>query len=234
MNPGIYFDAINGIVRQKELTVITQNLANISTPGYKKVRIAFAKYLSSIIEKEQIDFSEGDIKPTSNPFDVAISGVKNAFFVVKSPDGRELYTRRGDFFVNKDMKLITRNGFYVQGKGGEITVKDNKFQINENGEIIVDGKVIDKLKIVSLPLDKIKKYGRSLFYIENPDKNLSLEYASGYKIYQGYLESSNVKPVEEVACMVNCLRNYEISQKSIQSQNETTSRLINDVGTVRI
>ena len=129
------------------------------------------------------------------------------------------------------MKLITRNGFYVQGERGDITVKGNKFQINEDGKIVVDGKTIDKLKIVSLPLDKIERYGRSLFYLKG---DLLAESSSEYKIFQGYLESSNVKPVEEVAHMVNCLRNYEICQKSIQSQDETTSRLINDVGIVRI
>ena len=51
---------------------------------------------------------------------------------------------------------------------------------------------------------------------------------------QGYLELSNVRPVEEVARMISCLRNYEISQKSIQSQDEMTSKLINEVGSVRI
>ncbi|RLB12734.1 MAG: hypothetical protein DRG39_01155 [Deltaproteobacteria bacterium] len=231
MNPGIYFDTLNGIVRQKELAVISQNLSNLSTPGYKRDRVAFSRYLFSVIGNKRTDFSEGDLQPTNNPFDVAISGSEDAFFVVKTPDGKELYTRRGDFFLDKDKKLVTRNGFYVQGEKGDIIVKGDRFQINEDGNIVQNGKTIDKLKIVSLPLDKIKKYGRSLFYLT---EELPVSSSSDYKIFQGYLESSNVKPVEEVAQMVNCLRNYEICKKSIQSQDETTSRLINDVGMVRV
>ncbi len=231
MIPGIYFDTLNEIVRQKELAVISQNLANISTPGYKQDKVAFYRYLFSVIERKKIDFSEGDLEPTGNPLDIAISGEKDAFFVVTTPDGKTFYTRRGDLFLDKEKRLITRNGFIVQGEKGEIILKGNKVKITEDGKIWVDGKMVDKLKVVALPINGIKRYGRSLFYIQG---NLSPKSASEYKVFQGYLEGSNVKPVEEVANMVNCLRNYEICQKSIQSQDETTSRLINDVGIVRI
>jgi len=230
MNPGIYFDTSESIVRQKELTVISQNLANLSTPGYKRDRISFSRYLSSVIERRKIDFSEGDLKPTGNPLDIAISGKEDAFFVVKTPEG-EFYTRRGDLTIDKDRRLITRNGFPVQGMRGDIFIKGNKIEISEDGKVLVDGKMIDKLKVVSLPLDKLIRYGRSLFYIKD---DYIPQSSSNHKIFQGYLEESNVKPIEEVARMVDCLRNYEICQKSIQSQDETTSRLINDVGIVRI
>ncbi len=231
MNPGIYFGALNEIVRQRELSVITQNLSNISTPGYKEERMAFSKYFFSVIESRKTDFSQGDLKPTQSQFDVAISGADNVFFVVMSPDGKEYYTRRGDFTLDKEGRLITVNGFLVQGKSGNITLKNSNFQINEAGEISVNGKVVDKLRLVSLPTEKLLRYGKTMFYLK--DKNIAPKNASGYKIFQGYLESSNVKPVREVASMINCLRNYEICQKSIQSQDETTSRLINDVGIVR-
>ncbi len=231
MNPGIYFGALNEVVRQRELAVITQNLSNISTPGYKKERVAFSKYFFSVIECKKIDFSEGELKPTQNQFDVAISGANNVFFVVKSADGKEYYTRRGDFTLDKEGRLITGNGFLVQGKSGNITLKDSNFQINRSGEILINGQVVDKLRLVSLPTEKLLRYGKSMFYLK--DKNTVPQNASGYKIFQGYLEISNVKPIEEVADMISCLRNYEICQKSIQSQDETTSRLINDVGIVR-
>lgn len=230
MNPGIYFDTLDGIVRQKELAVISQNLSNLSTPGYKRERIAFQKYFFSVIENRKTDFSKGDLRHTGNTFDLAISGKENVFFVVRSADGKELYTRRGDFCIGKDKKLMTVNGFFVQGRSGDITVNGRRIEINKNGEVIVDGKVVDKLRLVSVPTETLVRYGQTMFYAKD---NQNISSATEYEILQGYLETSNVKPVEEIVNMVNCLRNYEICQKSIQSHDESTSRLINDVGIVR-
>jgi len=232
MIPAIYLGAVNGDSRQKELSVISENLANISTPGYKKIRVSFSKYLSSVITKQKTDFSQGDIRPTGNMFDVAISGKENLFFVVKSPDGKEFYTRRGDFSLNKDKKLIIPNGFLVQGRSGDIKINGSQIRINKKGEIIVDGKKVDKLRIVSIPLSKLKRCSGTLFYIPNKSQNPN-EVSSGYEILEGYLEESNVRPVEEMIKIINCLRNYEECQKSIQSHDEATSKLINEVGIVR-
>ncbi len=232
MIPAIYLGAVNGDSRQKELLIISENLANISTPGYKKTRVSFSKYLSSVATKQKTDFSEGDITPTGNIFDVAISGKENLFFVVKSPDGKEFYTRRGDFSLDKDKKLIIPNGFLVQGESGDIKINGSQIRINKKGEIIVDGRKVDKLRIVSLPLSKLKRYSGTLFYLSN-QKQSPNETSSGYEILEGYLEGSNVRPVEEMIKIINCLRNYEESQKSIQSHDESTSKLINEVGIVR-
>ena len=230
MNPGIYFDTLDGIVRQKELAVISQNLSNLSTPGYKRERIAFQKYFFSVIENRKTDFSKGDLRHTGNTFDLAISGKENVFFVVRSADGKELYTRRGDFCIGNDKKLMTVNGFFVQGRSGDITVNGRRIEINKEGEVIVDGKVVDKLRLVSVPTETLVRYGRTMFYAKNTQ---NIKPAKDYEILQGYLETSNVKPVEEMIRIVDCLRNYEICQKSIQSHDEITSRLINDVGIVR-
>jgi len=370
MQPGIYFATIDGMVRQKELAVRAQNLANISTPAYKKERVSFSQYFSSVIEKEKTDFSEGDVRPTGNPLDVAISGQEDAFFVVKTPKG-EFYTRRGDFTLDKRGRLITHTGLPVQGMRGDILVKGSKVQIDERGRVIVDGKVIDTLKIISLPVDTLKRLGDDLFFRPAQTKDISasetqldqiissaaykygvdenlikaiikvesdfdsqavspkgalglmqlmpktvlkfgvmdpfdpyqnvdagtrylkqllekfgdLDLAltaynagpsavgrngkmpnipevrqyvkrvraalsqfkasageatsissaepEGYKVLQGYLEESNVKPVEEMVTMVDCLRNYEICQKIIHSQDESTGKAINEVGIVR-
>ncbi len=91
---------------------------------------------------------------------------------------------------------------------------------------------MDKLRIVSLPLSKLKRYSGTLFYLSN-QKQSPNETSSGYEILEGYLEGSNVRPVEEMIKIINCLRNYEESQKSIQSHDESTSKLINEVGIVR-
>ncbi len=230
MLPGIYFNTGAGIVRQKELAVITQNLSNAMTPGYKKERIAFSRYYLTVIERIKTDFSQGDITHTGNPFDVAICENERAFFVVRTPEGI-FYTRRGDFSLSREKKLITRNGFFVQGQKGDIVIKGSQITITEDGRIIADGKTVDKIKIVELPLDKVERYGRTLFRLKG---NIRPKESESFKIMQGYLELSNVRPVEEVARMISCLRNYEISQKSIQSQDEMTSKLINEVGSVRI
>ena len=140
MSGSIYMAATGALAYERQLQLLSNNLANVNTAGFKKDRGRFREFsLSTAAGSENFalrsdrlqvpeywmeystytDFSAGALRKTGRPFDLALSG--NGFFCVRTPDG-VMYTRRGDFTVDADELLVTQEGFPVLGKGGEIRI----------------------------------------------------------------------------------------------------------------
>ncbi len=191
-------------------------------------------------------FDQGALQRTENPFDLALDG--KGFFSVQTERG-ERYSRDGSFTISKDGDLVTRNGNLVMGENGPIKVQKNNFIVNERGEVLVnmalsldsrdvvgmtnnnweEPVVIDRLKIVDFEnIREIKKEGDSL-YSETELSGPPLP-AVKNKIFQGFLEKSNVNAVREMVDMIEVQRSYEANQKSILTHDQTLGRLINEVG----
>src|SRR5262245_60293797 len=135
------------IALHRELEVVANNIANLSTTGYKADGSVFEEFLSPVASHGQFqgadrrlsyvhdratwhDLRPGPVQPTGNPLDVAIDG--NAFFVVQTPRG-ERYTRNGAFQIDATGQLVTSEGYAVQGDGGPI-----QFQLTDNSIVIAD------------------------------------------------------------------------------------------------
>ena len=217
------------------LEVISHNLANLQTPGFKRHLLSFEseEYETSETEKGflvrpqkvTLDLSQGLIKATGNPLDLAISG--EGFFVVQTPVG-ERFTRKGDFSVDRNGFLVTKEGFQVLGEGGPIEIgRGREIVINESGNVIVDGELIDTLRIVTFPKEaQLIPEGNGLIRVEKGEAIASVEFA----VKQGFLESSNVSPIEEMVRLMNVVRLFEAYQKALQTSFEDLSRkLINEV-----
>ena len=156
MIKGIYASGTGMMPRMLKLEVIANNLANISTAGFKRDNIfvqimkntAVAQTkgggdLSGLNVKEYTDFSEGSLSPTSNKLDLALQG--SGFFVAQTPNGPR-YTRNGSFSLSTDGTIVTSQGYPVLGAGGPIQLPDMQklsqgdISIDETGEVTVDGK----------------------------------------------------------------------------------------------
>jgi flagellar basal-body rod protein FlgG len=178
------------------------------------------------------DFSTGSVKNTGNDFDLALIG--KGFFCVQKPDGVH-YTRKGDFTLNADGVLVTRNGWPVMGEGGEITVKNKenphqlkKFGVDEEGNVSVDGKQVGKLRIVDFNQPyKLRKMGDTLF--KPADNSPPAQETEDVKVSQGFVEQSNVDVVKMMTEMIEVLRGYESYQKVIRTADEANARAINEV-----
>jgi flagellar basal-body rod protein FlgG len=177
------------------------------------------------------DYGTGALKQTGNDFDLAIVG--NGFFCVQGPDG-ERYTRKGDFTLNDDGILVTRDGWPVLGNSGEITIDSKanphrhaKFVVDNQGDVAVDGKMVDKLKIVDFAeLRSLVKTGDTLFKASGAPA----AEAEDVQVSQGFIETSNVDAVKMMTEMIEVLRGYESYQKIIQSSDETYSQAIEKIG----
>ncbi|OCL25637.1 flagellar biosynthesis protein FlgF [Orenia metallireducens] len=225
---------------------ISNNLANINTPGYKKqitIEKSFSnKLLNKIynnvttigkvgtgvgIDRIANDFNTGSFKETANTFDWAIKG--EGFFAIQTPQGIR-YTRNGNFTINNQGQVVTQNGHLVMGEGGILQIPNGgKVNIDDNN-IVVDGKALGRVQIVSFANKSgLIKEGDTLFR-RGPEVGGTFR-ATG-EIVQGFLEESNVSAVQEMIKMIDNSRVYEADQKVIQAHNDTLGKAVNEVGKV--
>lgn len=192
-------------------------------------------------------FTQGALKETGNPFDLALDG--EGFFTVETQNG-ERYTRNGTFVLGKEGLLLTKEGQPVMGDNGPIQIKKNNFVIDSQGRVFQNGafsddpqrlvsveenewetmELVDTLRIVEFPRDRyLKKQGDSL-WMDTDESGAARALIGGDrpKIYQGFLEASNVNPVTEMVNLIEVNRAYEANQKTIQTQDSLAGRLINE------
>ncbi len=214
-------DKINNI------QIVANNLANINTNGYK-IEIPFSEYMERSENngiKHITDFSEGEFIETQNPLDLAISG--NAFFTIKTAKGIEI-TKNGQFQIDENGFLATKDGNRVLGDKGVINL--DEVMLSSNGDITItsDGQIkagdmlLDYLKIVNVEDPKLltRAENQTFSYPEEDYKNVD---KGEFKIYQGFIESSNTNPILEMQAMIQLQKDYEASQKMVASMDNLLS-----------
>lgn len=248
---GLYTAYTGMMNQQARLDVITNNLANASTVGYKKegatsqsfdsvysikVKDGSEAYINRRIGKESLgvkigetytDYTQGSFKVTGNTYDVAIEGdgFFNISFTSKSGVASTRYTRDGSFTVNNEGMLVTPDGDYVLGEGGRIQIPDSaEVVIDELGNIYADEQYIDTLQITDFEdYNYLEKYGENLYIAIDG----AVQQPAEYKVRQGYLEMSNMNVISEMVEMITVSRAYESSQKVIQTIDESLDKSVN-------
>jgi len=249
---GLYVATSGLVAQESRVNTISNNLANINTTGFKKDRPVFSMYMpgdkrwpqsiikstvynksiNSVVKLDDIysDFSSGSLRETENKLDVALKN-KDAFFAVETPFGIR-FTRDGHFSLNSDGELVTKDGFHVLSSDYQnnpvITIpQGEELFITENGEILLDDLLQNQLYIVEFPeKHNLQKTGRNLYQAVE-----MLPVASANPmVSQGYLETSNINPVEEMVKMIDALRSFETYQKVIQTLDGVNEIASNQIG----
>lgn len=234
MNKGIYIALSGAVLKQRNLDIFAQNIANANTSGYKNEKLAFKDYIIPVdnkigaeddgrvmaeLSKSVIDFSSGILSGTGNPLDLAING--EGFFALEG--GK--FTRNGSFMIDSEGYLATKGGIKVLGEGGPVSVQGNTIDILPTGEVLVDGISSGKLNIVAFSDNgALKKVGDGMFTTEETGTPANAE------VTQGFLEGSNVNVIKEMVQMLAANREFESYQKMIQSFDEAASKTINELG----
>lgn len=248
---GLY-TAYTGLMNQQyRLDTITNNLANSATTGYKKegataqafdemfaikVRDGSEDYIDKRIGKMSLgvkigenytDYTQGNLRQTENTFDVAIAG--DGFFEISFTNKADVqsykYTRDGSFTLTREGFLVTKDGDFVQGQNGNIQISTTaEVVIDEQGNIIENGEITDRLKVVDFEdYNYLKKYGENMY-----DKVEGYtEKEADYGIEQGYLEMSNSNVISEMVEMITITRAFETNQKFVQAADETLEKDVN-------
>lgn len=217
---------LGALQAQKRLDVIANNIANVNTPGYKKEEVHFSDFITQTSSTKK---SQGTIKETENPFDIALVG--DGLLKVKTDQGVS-YTRAGNLTVAKDGTLVTQNGLPVLAKTGPIQVKSNDIKIDEKGQVFDANQSVGELDIVKFdPSARLVKDKQGLLSPASDQDRPSP--ADACTVRQGYLEGANFDMVEEMSQMVDALRSYESYQKALQTANrDLDSQLINKMGSL--
>ena len=249
---GLYTAATGMVNQMNRMDVITNNLANSATTAYKKegaTSQAFKDMMAIKINDSSVnyihqpigpmslgvkigetytDYGIGNLQETGNTFDLALGG--KGFFAISYSErnGNESvrYTRDGSFTINSEGVLMTKDGdFVLDESGGLITIPNGtEVSIDEFGVIEADGMEVARLQITDFEdYDYLKKFGENMYIAIDGATQIEAE----RKVYQGYLESSNVNVVSEMVDMIATSRDYESNQKVIQAIDSTLERAVN-------
>jgi len=243
MIKGLYHAAAGMLPRMNQQETVGNNLANVNTTGFKADHRFFQTELNNtIIQSGQYgeiqefsedevslvtDFSQGSLSETRNPLDIAING--DGFFVLETGDINS-FTRNGNFMVNAEGELVNSRDYKVLGENGPITIVGREVVISADGSVVVDGVLIDKIKIVDFeePYD-LRRNGFGYFI---PTVNFEEIDSENMTIKQGFLENSNVDPIAEMVRMIELNRNYESCQKAIHAQDTSLGLAVNQIAGV--
>src|SRR5919197_89489 len=191
MYTGLDAAVSGSLAHEQRLAILTNNLANANTAGFKADQPVFQvaplpNVVGPLADSEaspatmmslsrfqghdsvqtrlkamHTDFTQGDLRTTGNPLDVALEG--RGFFAVQSAAG-VAYTRQGTFSLNPDGVVVTPQGFPVLGDKGPLRLPQGKIEIDATGQVRAGGTVVDRLRVVDLPQPyALEKQGDSLF-----------------------------------------------------------------------
>jgi flagellar basal-body rod protein FlgG len=229
MGSGSYVAYTGALANQQALDVIANNVANVSTSGFRRDNTIFDSTLAARLhfasaESSSLDLTPGQQQLTGSPINAAIAG--EGFFVVLTPDGQQLYTRRGDFRQEADGMLVLPGGLPVLGVGGPIQVPAGKVaQIADDGTIYADGQPYGRLRVVEFDgPDQLVKEGESLI---RAAEGAFVREVVHPRLAVGYVEASNVNLAAEMVALIQASRSFEAAVRSMTVQDELTERLIN-------
>ncbi|MDD4693597.1 MAG: flagellar hook-basal body complex protein [Firmicutes bacterium] len=244
---GLYIAASGMIADEIRHSVVSNNLANANTSGYKKdvvIGQTFSEVLISCQYKDRkapvgrlplgagvIDISTkttpGMIENTGGILDLALDG--DGFFVLETAQGERI-SRQGNFQLDREGYLQTLNGDRILGLNGPIRLDPSSFaseiKVKSDGSIYQGDLFVDRLSIVDYDSSLLIKEGNSRFTVREG----AFPAQSEAGVIQGALERSNVNVIEEMVNMITLMRTYETEQKLVQAHNETLDKLINDLG----
>jgi len=229
----------------RAMEVIANNLANLSTPAFKRESMQFEQYMvpvpateaegggttnvSFVMDKGVTrDLAQGRVEQTGSTLDMAIDGA--GYFVVQTPDG-ERYTRNGHFKLDEQGQVVTDDGYQVQSDGGAITLQpqDGDLRVANDGSLSNALQPMGKIRVVTFADEKtLKKAGASLYDAGGQ----APQTAANPRVRQGMIERSNVEPVIEIAHMIDVMRAYQASADLTKSGEDLLKQAIEKLGAV--
>ncbi|MBV9881224.1 MAG: flagellar hook-basal body protein [Gemmatirosa sp.] len=211
---------------ERRQEVASNNLANVSTDGFKGERV-FATMLgrSTPVAQAATDMTAGTMRPTGAPLDLALKG--DGFLVVDTPNG-ERFTRGGSLQLDARRRLVDASGHPLLGAKGPITLPEGTVAIDASGAVKVDGKPVDRLRVERSGAGaELAHEGGTLFV---PDAARRPVAPSEGVVRQGFIEESNVNTVGSMVDMIAVQRAYASVQKAVTTIDAVRGTAVTEIG----
>ncbi len=238
MDPLLTSAASGMRARMESLDILANNLANVSTSGFKLDREAFNVYasadakdgesyatLSPITERHATDLGQGPLTETGSPMNLALEG--QGFLTVSTGD-RLVYTRNGQLKIGKDGAIESADGYKIQNTLGKPLIVDPAVPIDVDREGMVrqGGQEIGQIQISKVDdASKLQKLGATYFMVADS----SAMQKADAQVRQGYLEASNVNPADSSIRLVGVMRQFEMLQRAMQLGADMNRKTIDEV-----
>lgn len=238
--------------QERQMNAVSNNLANVNTTGYKGDQVVFKEFYqasmgqdlesdeehfahneflsplsrsgASFVVSDHVapDLSRGKFAQTGGTFDLALQS--EGYFEAETPHGLR-YTRDGKLLRDSKGFLINGQGDKILGQKGAIQILGNEVSIVPDGTVLVDGKEVDRLRIVGFPEpDRMNKLGNS-YWAPASDKQKAFD-IDDPQVRQGMIEKSNVETVDEMVKMIAVNRSYEASQRLLSAIDKVDEQSI--------
>lgn len=251
MIDALYISATGLRSQQEQIDVISNNVANMQTPGFKKSRVSFAEIANAVAGSPVLPaqgsegggtrvqatlpvFSAGGIRPTQNPTDLAIDGA--GFFELETALGEKVYTRAGQFRIDAEGYLTSVDGLRL-AQQVQIPPDASDLRISSTGEITAKlGDDVDRTELGVLELasfaspDALQSIGNNNFAATDASGAASIGRAGdpGFgKLQQGYVEMANVDLVDEMTSLVMAQRAYQLNARVLQASDQIMETINN-------
>ena len=246
MDYGLYVAASGADTQSRRMEVLSHNLANVDTPGFKEeLAILQARYSQAIREGDDVpgraglndlssgvsmtetttNFTPGTLKRTGQPWDMAIQG--EGFFAVED-DGRQLLTRAGNFRVSNTGELLTSQGFSVLDvDSNPIVINPSMYsKVHQDGWIEHSGGGQQLAIVKPQSLGDLVRTGDNAFHSLGPVTDVDQQQR---QLQPGFIEISDVKPTRAMMELIETSRIYEANVRMVQSHDQITGALVNRV-----
>ena len=247
---GMYSSTSNLLSLMRQQEVLSHNLANMSTPGFKQLVVptreagelaltpnAGGSVAGSIgmlpmgvnSSESLVDYTQGPLEATNRPFDLAILG--DGFFRVQTPQGERL-TRNGTFHRDAAGNLCNADGFFLLGENGPIQIGQGTPTIMGDGNIYMPGEEQPRARIALAQVDNLGALtADENGLIDAGNAGVQIMAGAQTNMKQGFREQANVDIGGTMVNMMRALRSYEATQRTFQIQDQTVQQLM-DVGRV--
>jgi len=222
----------------KEMQVVANNVANISTTGFRREGVVFTEVIKALptegggvamaaARARFSDPSQGSVSQTGNPLDLAIQG--RGYFMVETPDGNRL-TRAGAFALNTEGEIVNPDGLRLLDAGGApifIPPDAAVVSVAQDGTVSSDGNPLAQIGIYEVQNDTA--LSRQFGTLFNPGDQEPLQLQDPV-VLQGFIEGSNVNPVTEMARMIEVQRTYEMGMKFLENEDKRIRNVTRTLG----